>query len=84
MDNVVRYSRQQGQLEKYVTKIADQRKAAVARLIMEPSAENAGKVRELNGQLWGMMAVINCIEDYVKANQRKILFSRREIIEKSL
>ena len=84
MDNVVRYSRQQGQLEKYVTKIADQRKAAVARLIMEPSAENAGKVRELNGQLWGMMAVINCIEDYVKANQRKILFSCREIIEKSL
>lgn len=84
MDNVVRYSRQQGQLEKYVTKIADQRKAAVARLIMEPSAENAGKVRELNGQLWGMMAVMNCIEDYVKANQRKILFSCREIIEKSL
>lgn len=84
MDNVMRYARQQGQLEKYVTKIADQRKAAVARLIMEPSAENAGKVRELNGQLWGMMAVINCIEDYVKANQRNILFYCREIIEKSL
>lgn len=84
MDNVIRYSRQQDQLEKYVTKIADQRKAAVSRLIMEPSSENAGKVRELNGQLLGMIAVLNCLEDQVKAPGKKVLNNCRDIIRKAL
>lgn len=71
-------------LENYINKIASQKKDAMNKLIMQPSVENACSVRELNGQLWGMIAVLNCLEDQVKAPGKKVLNNCRDIIRKAL
>lgn len=83
MENVIKIN-PGNKLEKYIDKIATQRHDAIHKLIMQPSAENACKVRELNGQLWGMLAVLNCIEDQVKAPGKKVLNNCRDIIKKAL
>lgn len=83
MSNVVRYN-SPDKLETHITKIIDQRRDAISRLITDPSAENASRVREYNGQLWGMLAALNCLEDFVKINNKKTINNCRDLIQKSI
>ena len=71
-------------LDDYCSKIVTRRHTALEALISHPSAENAGDLRELNGELRGMLAAMNCLEKYCKAAGLKELKKSREIIQKTI
>lgn len=83
MEKVVKYNTGD-KLENYIDKVTDQRREAITRLIRNPSAENAGKVRELNGQLTGMLAIMNLLDSQVKSSAKMHMQFCREIIRKTL